>query len=64
MEVKQRKNWMRNKPCMLCPSGKKFKNCCWGKAIAGIRVLESTPKQGSVQGTTNPEEGAKNDGTT
>jgi uncharacterized protein YchJ len=24
----QRKNSMRNKPC-LCGSGKKFKKCCW-----------------------------------
>lgn len=24
----QRKNLMRNKPC-LCGSGKKFKKCCW-----------------------------------
>lgn len=26
----QRKNWMRNRPC-ICQSGKKFKRCCWGK---------------------------------
>lgn len=26
----QRKNWMRNKPC-ICNSGKKFKRCCWSK---------------------------------
>jgi hypothetical protein len=26
----QRKNWMRNKPC-LCGSKKKFKVCCWSK---------------------------------
>lgn len=25
----QRKNWMRNKPC-VCGSGRKFKRCCWG----------------------------------
>lgn len=26
----QRKNWMRNKPC-ICGSGTKFKKCCWSK---------------------------------
>lgn len=26
----QRKNNMRNKPC-VCGSGNKFKRCCWGK---------------------------------
>ena len=28
----QRKNYMRNKPC-VCGSGKKFKRCCWGKFL-------------------------------
>ena len=28
MHRQQRKNWMRNKPC-ICKSGKKFKQCCW-----------------------------------
>ena len=27
---RERKNWMRNKPCP-CGSGKKFKKCCWSK---------------------------------
>jgi len=27
---RQRKNSMRNKPC-VCGSGKKFKRCCWSK---------------------------------
>lgn len=26
----QRKNWMKNKPC-ICGSKKKFKLCCWSK---------------------------------
>jgi uncharacterized protein YecA (UPF0149 family) len=26
----QRKNWMRNKPC-ICGSERKFKKCCWSK---------------------------------
>ena len=26
----QRKNYMRNQPC-VCGSGKKFKRCCWSK---------------------------------
>ena len=26
---RQRKNNMRNKPC-VCGSGRKFKRCCWG----------------------------------
>lgn len=30
MGVKQRKGWMRNKPC-ICGSGVKFKRCCWSK---------------------------------
>ena len=30
MAKPQRKNWMRNKPC-ICESGLKFKNCCWSK---------------------------------
>lgn len=30
MNRTQRKNWMRNKPC-ICGSGKKFKKCCWSK---------------------------------
>jgi len=30
MNRTQRKNWMRNKPC-VCGSGKKFKKCCWAK---------------------------------
>jgi len=29
MKKAERKNNMRNKPC-LCGSGKKFKKCCWG----------------------------------
>jgi len=28
MNRNQRKNWMRNKPC-ICGSGEKFKKCCW-----------------------------------
>ncbi len=28
--ARQRKNNMRNKPC-VCGSGKKFKRCCWRK---------------------------------
>lgn len=28
MNPNQRKNWMRNKPC-VCGSGRKFKKCCW-----------------------------------
>ena len=30
LQPRQRKNFMRNKPC-VCGSGKKFKKCCWGK---------------------------------
>ena len=30
LQPRQRKNWMRNKPC-ICGSGKKFKQCCWSK---------------------------------
>lgn len=28
MRRRQRKNWMRNKPCP-CGSERKFKKCCW-----------------------------------
>ena len=28
--IRNRKNWMRNRPCP-CKSGKKFKKCCWSK---------------------------------
>lgn len=30
MNVRQRKNNMRNRPC-VCGSGSKFKKCCWSK---------------------------------
>lgn len=30
MGARQRKGYMRNKPC-VCGSGKKFKKCCWSK---------------------------------
>lgn len=26
-----KKNWMRNMPCPICGSGRKFKKCCWGR---------------------------------
>lgn len=30
MSRANRKNYMRNQPC-VCGSGKKFKKCCWSK---------------------------------
>lgn len=28
-------NNLRNKPCPVCSSGKKFKKCCWNKVMGG-----------------------------
>lgn len=38
--AKQRKGYMRNKPC-ICGSGKKFKKCCWHK-YDGRNTMERT----------------------
>jgi len=32
MNCGERKNWMRNRPC-ICGSGKKFKRCCWSSFL-------------------------------